>query len=1098
VLACAQCGKQNPDEARFCFACGTPFEAEAIPPNEERKVITVLFCDLVGSTQRAERMDPEDVRALLSRYHERVRSELERHGGTVEKFIGDAVMAIFGAPVAHEDDPERGVRAALAIREAFAEDELQVRIGITTGEALVSLGARPSAGEPMASGDVVNSASRLQAAAPVDGVLVDETTYRATERAIEYLDVDPVVAKGKAAPIPVWWALRARARVGVERLGGAPLVGRKEELNLVRETLARVKRDREPQLVTLVGVPGIGKSRLIFELFQELERGPELVYWRTGRSLPYGEGVTFWALAEMVKAQAGILDSDSPQQAEEKLRTAVTAVMVDGGDQAWIERHLRPLVGLESEEAGADDHRMEAFAAWRRFLEALAEQRPLVLVFEDLHWADEALLDFVDHVVDWASGVPILVLATSRPELLARRPGWGGGKVNSATIQLSPLSEKETATLVHGLFGPGVLSAEMQAQLLDRAGGNPLYAEEFARMVRERPGRVALPESVRGIIAARLDALSREEKELLQNAAVVGKTFWLDALGGDRRTLEERLHALERKEFVRRDRRSSVAGEAEYVFRHALVRDVAYEQIPRLQRAGKHRAAAVWIESLGRREDHAEMLAHHYVAAFEYARAAGQPTDDLGERAGRALSDAGDRAFALNAVDQAARFYERALDLSPEEGREDLLLRYGRALFLCADERHEEILERAAEGLIAARLPERAAEAHVFLMESWWDRGHRDRVFEHLDRAAALVRDAPPSPAKARVLAESSRVLAIAGQASEALPIAEEAYAIADALGLTDLAARSLGNVAVVKSSLGDPTAIADIDRCVELARSVNAPEAVRALSNKGAVLLSMGEVARSGEFFKEGARVADRLGIPALGRHPRGVLGFNRYLAGAWDEAMEYADAFIAECEAGSPSRLEFEPRISRARVRLARGASGQLVLADLARAIEVARAVKDPQAVLLTLSNAAFLNSELGLVDEARQAAVELVGLLRTGTFEPGQLWEVIDATWVAGKLGISSGLRDALAVANPQDPWRQAAEAVVDGDFERAANVFAAMGHTDEAYARLKAAEKSVGSRRRGEADVQLEQALSFYRSVGATRYIREGEALLAATA
>ena len=339
-------------------------------------------------------------------------------------------MAVFGAPVAHEDDPERAVRAALSIRDTLAEEgELEVRIGITTGEALVALGARPEAGEGMASGDVVNTAARLQAAAPTNGILVDETTFRATERAIEYGEPAAIEAKGKAEPIAVWEALKARARVSVERVGGAPLVGREQEVTLLRETLARVVREREPQLVTLVGVPGIGKSRLVYELFQTIETGDYgLVYWRHGRSLPYGEGVTFWALGEMVKAQAGILESDGPSRRRQKLRQAVERFVGDATDAAWVERRLRPLAGLEADEA-ARDRRDEAFAAWRRYLEAIADERPLVLVFEDLHWADDALLDFVDYLVDWASGVPLLVAlhgtprAADTPGRLGRRQG---------------------------------------------------------------------------------------------------------------------------------------------------------------------------------------------------------------------------------------------------------------------------------------------------------------------------------------------------------------------------------------------------------------------------------------------------------------------------------------------------------------------------------------------------------------------------------------------------------------------------------------------------------------------------------------------------
>jgi class 3 adenylate cyclase/tetratricopeptide (TPR) repeat protein len=683
MLTCASCGQQNPSGARFCNTCAASLAPDAATPREERKVVTVLFADLVGFTARAERMDPEEVRGVLQPYHAHLRSVLENHGGTVEKFIGDAVMAVFGAPLAHEDDAERAVRAALAIRDAVAEEH-ELRIGITTGEALIALEARPETGEGIASGDVVNSAARLQAGAPINGILVDEMTHRATERAIGYRDAAPVVAKGKAEPIQVWEAVSARARVGGERPRNATLVGRRQELTLLRETLARVTRECEPQLVTLVGVPGIGKSRLVLELFRELERSPESPYWRHGRSLPYGDGVTFWALGEIVKAHAGILESDRTDQAEQKLRKAVAAVISERADAAWVERHLRPLAGVETTDVGTGNRRSEAFAAWRRFLEALAEKQPLVLVFEDLHWADEALLDFVDHLLDWASGVPILVLATTRPELLARRPGWGGGRVTSATIQLSPLSDDETATLVHALLGDS-LTAEKQAELLERADGNPLYAEEFARMLTARSGDLALPESVQGLIAARLDALPREEKELLQNAAVLGRVFWLGALGSERWTLEERMHALGRKEFVRRERRSSVVGEVEYTFRHALVREVTYEQIPKAQRASKHQAAAEWIESLGRREDHAEMLAHHYVQALAYAGAAGEPPDELVERAVWALQGAGDRALALNAYPAAARLYETALEafdasrLSDKTTRCELLLSLGAA-----------------------------------------------------------------------------------------------------------------------------------------------------------------------------------------------------------------------------------------------------------------------------------------------------------------------------------------------------------------------------------------------------------------------------------
>jgi class 3 adenylate cyclase len=535
VIGCGKCGRENPDDARFCNGCAAPL-ADAEVAGQERKVVTVLFADLVGFTQRAERMDPEDVQAVLQPYHERLRKELERFGGTVEKFIGDAVMALFGAPVAHEDDPERAVRAALAIRDWVREqeEELQLRIAVNTGEALVALGARPAAGEGMASGDVVNTTARLQAAAPVNGILVSETTYRATRHTIDYREHDPVEAKGKAEPIHVWEAVEAHSRLGVDLLREvrSPLVGRERERALLRETLVRVREERSPQLVTLVGVPGIGKSRLVYELLDAVEQGGVLTYWRQGRSLPYGEGVTYWALSEMVKAQAGVLETDSVEEVERKLKGAVGSLLADPTEAEWVESHLRPLAGVNADAEGSADRQSESFTAWRRFFEAMADRRPLVLVFEDIHWADDGLLDFVDHLVDWATGVPILVACTARPELLERRPGWGGGKLNAATLSLSPLSEGETAQLFAALLGQPVLEAEVQQRLLAHAGGNPLYAEQYAQMHAERGDgeELPVPESVQGIIAARLDLLPSKEKHLLQDASVLGKVFWLGGL----------------------------------------------------------------------------------------------------------------------------------------------------------------------------------------------------------------------------------------------------------------------------------------------------------------------------------------------------------------------------------------------------------------------------------------------------------------------------------------------------------------------------------------------------------------------------------------
>ena len=661
------------------------------PASEERKVVSVLFCDLVGFTAESEAADPEDVRSRIQPYHARLRQEIEGFGGTVEKFVGDAVMAVFGAPLAHEDDAERAVRAGLRILEAIAElnaDDpvlaLQVRVGINTGEAVVTLGARPELGEGIVTGDVVNTASRLQGVAPVNGVAVSEQTFRASERIFDWERLKPVVVKGKADPLQIWRPLQPRARFGsdVTRMQSTPLVGRELERPLLIGTFERADQQASCQLVALVGEPGVGKSRLCAELFGYLEERPGLVRWRQGRCLPYGDGISFWALGEIVKAECGILESDTPAQAATKLERAVAE---DDPDRAWIVARLAPLVGAPAEAAAQE----ESFAAWRRFCEGLAAERTTVLVFEDLHWADPALLAFLEHLADWAEGVPLLLLCTARPELYERHPTFGANARNAQRINLAPLSDAETAQLVSALLERAVLPADTQQALLERAGGNPLYAEEFVRLLTDRGAEhVEVPESLQALIAARLDTLPPERKNLLQDASVLGKVFWAGALAwmGDRDPagVEQALHELARKELVRPARSSSMEGEHEYGFWHVLVRDVCYGQIPRADRAARHQAAAAWIEEKAgdRAEDLADLLGHHYQAALELNRAAGigDQAEQLQEQALRYLALAGERALSLD-VDQAERQLALALELTPpgHPTRASLLERWGQA-----------------------------------------------------------------------------------------------------------------------------------------------------------------------------------------------------------------------------------------------------------------------------------------------------------------------------------------------------------------------------------------------------------------------------------
>jgi len=1050
-------------------------------PRKERKVVTVLFADLVGFTSRAEELDPEDVEAILEPYHARLRAELERHGGTVEKFIGDAVMALFGAPVAHEDDPERAVRAALAIRDAALEDDFEVRIAVNTGEALVSMEARPEAGEGMAAGDVVNTAARLQSAAPVNGILVGEATQRATRSVIVYREHEPVAAKGKAEPVPVWEAVEARSRFGVDvrQHGGAPLVGRARELDVLAGALERARGEREPQLVTVVGVPGIGKSRLVWELFQVVDADPELITWRQGRCLPYGEGVSFWALGEMVKAHVGILETDPPDVVERKLAEA------GGGAQ------LRPLVGLSADADLGGDRRVEAFAAWRGFFEAIAEEGPLVLVFEDLHWADQGLLDFVDHLADWTRGVPLLIVCSARPELLDRRPGWGGGKLNAQTLALTPLADADAARLIGELLGRTLLPAETQAALLERAGGNPLYAEQYALLYRERGSveELPLPETVQGIVAARLDGLSTEEKRVLQDAAVIGKVFWTGALPGER--LDELLHGLARKEFVRRERRSSVEDEEEYAFRHVLVRDVAYGQIPRAERAQRHQAVAQWLESLARPEDHADMLAHHYAAALDLARAAGAETGPLGERAAGAFRAAGDRAFSLNAFDAAAAHYQRVVELA---GDEDplLLYRYGFSLFNVFGTGEQE-LSRAVEGALAAGDRELAAEAQIQLAVQAWNRGDRALTDARLTVAEEIAAGLAESRAKAHVLATASRYQMLAGRYEEAIGVGEEALAMAAELGADEIRMNALTNVGPALAGTGEyERGRAALEDAIELGKRLRHPDVLRGYNNLASIVAQHGDIRRCSELHHEALELGTSFGHSPMVRWLRAELASDAYFLGEWDLVIATADRFEQEAAAGDPHYLLHSSHAYRSLIRIARG-DVEGALSDAARAVELGREAKDPQALQPGLSCSVYVHLLVGGHEEARELLDEMIanpGLTKYA-YEP----ELVRA---AIRLGRSEELLRAIE-RNPESRWKAASLAAFRGDLLEVAASYSEGGYLPgEALVRVWAAQQLLAEGRAAEAEEQLELALAFWRSVGATRYIAECEALRAQAA
>ena len=1088
---------------------------------EERKRVSVLFCDLVGFTARAEQMDVEDVRSVLATYYGRLRSDLERYGGTVEKFIGDAVMALFGAPVARGDDPERAVRAGLAIcesiRELNAADpilDLHVRIGVTTGEALVALDARPSHGEGMASGDVVNTAARLQAAAPVDAVLVDEVTRRATDRHIAYTPAAPVTAKGKSAPIQVWQAAHPRASQGVEvdQSSRALLVGRQWELRLLAETLSTVRTARSPRLLIVSGVAGIGKSRLVWELHRVAEAESELITWRQGRCLPYGDGIALWAFGEIIKAQAGVLDSDSSAVTDEKLTQAVTALVPDRAEAAWVKGYLNGLVGVGGDRTS--DRRAEAFAAWRRFVEALATTGPTVLVFEDLHWADEQLLDFVDHLIDWTGPVPLLVVATTRPDLLDRRTSLAGRNGRSAVVPLSALSEIDTGRLLDGSLGRLSLSPEMRAAVVDRSGGNPLYAEEYVRMLADLeragdPGRsptagtnrdVPLPDTVEGIIAARIDGLDSSDKALLQDAAVLGKVGWAGALaalsGLSPHGVRHRLEDLDRREFLRLESQSTLAGEQQYAFRHVLVRDVAYQHLPRHARSDRHQRAAIWLQSLppDRAEDRAELLAHHWQAAYQYARASRQPTSELALSARLALRAAGDRALSLNDFEGADRWYSAALELWPHDDpdRPLLLLRLGEAQVQGAA-KGDAFLEEAANGLLADGDVERAAEAYRLRALLIGRQGQTATARDLYQQALTLLSDRGPSKVRAAVLGELARLLFLTGHLNRAFQAATEALHLAERLGLREQAAMAycvLGNVRIDR---GDESGFADIERATEIALGANYVEAAGMYGDLASASIVLGDLGRGFALQETARESAQKFGVVHILRHLEVERILQDYLQGAWKLAAQGCRDFLAGVESGSPHDVADVCWQVQALIELGHGAHLQ-AMSSAQRAAESGASSGVTQMLLPAFAVHARVLLANGRVAEARARVDEVLAV------DPERL-APCNPDWcgslaiVLHDLGRGGEFMAAVPAAHRTNPWVVAAQAVAEGDFASAAIHYATIGsRADEAYFRLRAGRQLAGDGRGVEAVEQLKWAVDFFGRADAVAYLSEAEDLL----
>jgi len=821
---CPSCGTNNPPENRFCGTCGTPLGAPAAGataapmapggptagpatrgadgdgarpagPIAERRLVSVLFADLVGFTTFSEGRDAEEVRETLSRYFDIASETIGRYGGTVEKFIGDAVMAVWGTPTAREDDTERAVRAGLELVDAVKSlgSGIEARAGVLTGETAVTIGAT---NQGMVAGDLVNTASRLQSVAPPGAVLVGEATMRAASAAIAFEPAGEQVLKGKAAPVPAWRALRVIAERGGRNRADQlepPFVGRDVELRQLKDAFHAVGLERRNRHISIIGTGGVGKSRLAWELEKYLDGIQERVFWHHGRSPAYGQGITFWALGEMVRQRANLLETDDESTTRSKVSDLLDQHMAVHPDRRWVETALLQLLGI-----GGGLPANELFGAWRTFFEALAATRTVVLVFQDMHWADSGTLDFIDHLVEWARNQPIFVVSLARPDLLERRPEWTAARRGFTTQFLEPLSDPSMRELLLGLVPD--LPTSAVAAIVKRSEGIPLYAIETIRMlisdgrvVAEADGiltprgdlsELAVPETLTALIAARLDSLEPADRATALDAAVLGQSFTVAGLaaitGLSAVELEPRLRALTRRELLTSvaDPRSPERGQ--YAFVQALIREVAYNTLSKKDRKTRHLAAARWFESLGEPEL-VGALAGHYLAAKELA-AEGAEADALAAQARIALKAAGERAESLGASRQALAFFEQALEVTTDPAEEaDVRRRAGTAAMLASDyEAADRHYRRAIEIHRARKEREATAEIVAALGTALVNGRRMEAAFELLEAGAAEFADLTEHPARLTILSQTARAHYLSADHAKALPIADEVLTIGE------------------------------------------------------------------------------------------------------------------------------------------------------------------------------------------------------------------------------------------------------------------------------------------------------------------------------